>query len=124
MIKIFIFWRPNTVSTITIFYFPESPFLKQAFEGEYPKLLRLYNELWARLQQFVSTGNPNNVYTGVTDVVYGLFHLYQDSDTRFIHFSFKLHIPSVNSVFAMCTDVLFSRCLHVVTLDPYGMIRY
>ncbi|KAH3880912.1 hypothetical protein DPMN_004834, partial [Dreissena polymorpha] len=29
-----------------------SSFLKQAFEGEYPKLLRLYNDLWKRLQQF------------------------------------------------------------------------
>ncbi|XP_041349093.1 conserved oligomeric Golgi complex subunit 5-like [Gigantopelta aegis] len=29
-----------------------STFLKQAFEGEYPKLLRLYNDLWKRLQQF------------------------------------------------------------------------
>ena len=27
-------------------------FLKQAFEGEYPKLLRLYNDLWRRIQQF------------------------------------------------------------------------
>lgn len=36
-------------------FFPLSPassFLKQAFEGEYPKLLRLYNELWRRLQQY------------------------------------------------------------------------
>lgn len=31
---------------------PASTFLKQAFEGEYPKLLRLYNELWRRLQQY------------------------------------------------------------------------
>uniref|UniRef100_A0A8C5HP73 Conserved oligomeric Golgi complex subunit 5 n=1 Tax=Gouania willdenowi TaxID=441366 RepID=A0A8C5HP73_GOUWI len=30
-------------------------FLKQAFEGEYPKLLRLYNELWRRLQQYSSS---------------------------------------------------------------------
>uniref|UniRef100_A0A8D3DR69 Conserved oligomeric Golgi complex subunit 5 n=1 Tax=Scophthalmus maximus TaxID=52904 RepID=A0A8D3DR69_SCOMX len=29
-----------------------SSFLKQAFDGEYPKLLRLYNELWRRLQQY------------------------------------------------------------------------
>ena len=31
-----------------------SSFLRQAFEGEYPKLLRLYNDLWKRLQQFSS----------------------------------------------------------------------
>ncbi|XP_066266073.1 conserved oligomeric Golgi complex subunit 5-like isoform X1 [Branchiostoma lanceolatum] len=29
-----------------------STFLKQAFEGEYPKLLRLYNDLWKRMQQY------------------------------------------------------------------------
>ncbi|XP_070557668.1 conserved oligomeric Golgi complex subunit 5-like [Ptychodera flava] len=29
-----------------------SMFVRQAFEGEYPKLLRLYNELWKRLQQY------------------------------------------------------------------------
>uniref|UniRef100_A0A3Q2D939 Conserved oligomeric Golgi complex subunit 5 n=1 Tax=Cyprinodon variegatus TaxID=28743 RepID=A0A3Q2D939_CYPVA len=32
-----------------------SSFLKQAFEGEFPKLLRLYNELWRRLQQYSSS---------------------------------------------------------------------
>lgn len=32
--------------------FLASSFLKQAFEGEYPKLLQLYNELWRRLQQY------------------------------------------------------------------------
>ena len=25
--------------------------LKQTFEGEYPKLLRLFNDLWRRIQQ-------------------------------------------------------------------------
>ena len=30
-------------------------FVKQAFEGEYPKLLRLYNDLWRRLHQFSAT---------------------------------------------------------------------
>lgn len=29
----------------------DSTFIKQAFEGEYPKLLRLHNDLWKRLQQ-------------------------------------------------------------------------
>lgn len=60
----------------------KSPFLKQAFEGEYPKLLRLYNELWDRLQNFATTGNQSNVYTGgVPDVMYGLFYQYQESNT-------------------------------------------
>jgi len=35
-----------------LFLTAASTFLKQAFEGEYPKLLRLYNDLWRRLQQF------------------------------------------------------------------------
>ncbi|XP_014663844.1 PREDICTED: conserved oligomeric Golgi complex subunit 5-like [Priapulus caudatus] len=32
----------------------DSSFIKQAFDGEYPKLLRLYNDLWKRLQQFTA----------------------------------------------------------------------
>ena len=45
--------------------FVANTFIKQAFEGEYPKLLRLYNDLWKRMQQFsgsmvgsVSTPTP------------------------------------------------------------------
>lgn len=73
--------------------FLESPFLKQAFEGEYPKLLRLYNELWTRLQQFVTKSNTNNVYTGnVGEVVYGLFHLYQDTDERFVYATYCTNV--------------------------------
>ncbi|KAM9309847.1 LOW QUALITY PROTEIN: conserved oligomeric Golgi complex subunit 5 [Pholidichthys leucotaenia] len=46
-----------------------SSFLKQAFEGEYPKLLRLYNELWRRLQQYSASlqGAPSS--SGGTDTV-------------------------------------------------------
>lgn len=43
-----------------------SSFLKQAFEGEYPKLLRLYNELWRRLQQY--SAGLQGALAGVTDV--------------------------------------------------------
>ena len=41
------------VQIFNCFYFLllGSTFIKQAFEGEYPKLLRLYNDLWKRLQQ-------------------------------------------------------------------------
>lgn len=43
----------NASPSLFIFHlFPASTFLKQALEGEYPKLLRLYNELWKRLQQY------------------------------------------------------------------------
>ena len=46
-------------SIVFIFGLLGSIFIKQAFEGEYPKLLRLYNDLWKRLHQLSpkSTGN-------------------------------------------------------------------
>uniref|UniRef100_A0A8C5R7Q9 Conserved oligomeric Golgi complex subunit 5 n=1 Tax=Leptobrachium leishanense TaxID=445787 RepID=A0A8C5R7Q9_9ANUR len=51
---LFTFW--NSVTQILSTQFNKatnsSSFLKQAFEGEYPKLLRLYNDLWKRLQQY------------------------------------------------------------------------
>ena len=33
-------------------FLAESSFIKQAFEAEYPKLLRLVSDLWSKLQQF------------------------------------------------------------------------
>uniref|UniRef100_H3ANZ6 Component of oligomeric golgi complex 5 n=1 Tax=Latimeria chalumnae TaxID=7897 RepID=H3ANZ6_LATCH len=66
---LYAFW--NTVTQILSSEFQKatnsSTFLKQAFEGEYPKLLRLYNDLWKRLQQysqnlqgsFCSSGNAD-----------------------------------------------------------------
>ncbi|XP_077450408.1 conserved oligomeric Golgi complex subunit 5 [Stigmatopora argus] len=44
-----------------------SSFLKQAFEGEYPKLLRLYNELWRRLQQHSASLRSSLSNSGGTD---------------------------------------------------------
>ncbi|KAI4878069.1 hypothetical protein NFI96_011672 [Prochilodus magdalenae] len=44
-----------------------STFLKQALEGEFPKLLRLYNELWKRLQQYSA-----NIQVGPTGSGSGL----------------------------------------------------
>ncbi|XP_055958266.1 conserved oligomeric Golgi complex subunit 5 [Patella vulgata] len=48
------FWEAVTTMLLTEFTdsAETSSFLKQAFEGEYPKLLRLYNDLWKRLHQF------------------------------------------------------------------------
>ncbi|XP_023694125.1 conserved oligomeric Golgi complex subunit 5 [Paramormyrops kingsleyae] len=48
------FWNAVTQILSTEFQKASSAssFLKQALEGEYPKLLRLYNELWKRLQQY------------------------------------------------------------------------
>lgn len=44
--------KPQLIIFCSLVFPPASSFLKQAFEGEYPKLLRLYNELWRRLQQY------------------------------------------------------------------------
>ncbi|KAM3832432.1 conserved oligomeric Golgi complex subunit 5 isoform 2-T2 [Vipera latastei] len=41
-----------------------SMFLKQAFEGEYPKLLRLYNDFWKRLQQYSENIQRNVITNG------------------------------------------------------------
>ncbi|XP_053718102.1 conserved oligomeric Golgi complex subunit 5 isoform X1 [Synchiropus splendidus] len=51
---LYTFWNDVTNSLSEQFHkaTEASSFLKQAFEGEYPKLLRLYNELWRRLQQY------------------------------------------------------------------------
>uniref|UniRef100_A0AAR2JV81 Conserved oligomeric Golgi complex subunit 5 n=1 Tax=Pygocentrus nattereri TaxID=42514 RepID=A0AAR2JV81_PYGNA len=42
----------NLLIVISFSFSVASTFLKQALEGEFPKLLRLYNELWKRLQQY------------------------------------------------------------------------
>ncbi|GFO07452.1 conserved oligomeric Golgi complex subunit 5 [Plakobranchus ocellatus] len=51
------FWEDVTTMLTREFHdaAENSTFLKQTFEGEYPKLLRLYNDLWRRLQQFSIT---------------------------------------------------------------------
>uniref|UniRef100_A0A8C9RBS0 Conserved oligomeric Golgi complex subunit 5 n=1 Tax=Scleropages formosus TaxID=113540 RepID=A0A8C9RBS0_SCLFO len=49
-----------------------SAFLKQALEGEYPKLLRLYNELWKRLQQYSTSIQGALTSSGVGAGVGGL----------------------------------------------------
>uniref|UniRef100_A0A8C5B909 Conserved oligomeric Golgi complex subunit 5 n=1 Tax=Gadus morhua TaxID=8049 RepID=A0A8C5B909_GADMO len=51
---LYTFWNDVTTTLSVEFHqaTSASSFLKQAMEGEYPKLLRLYNELWRRLQQY------------------------------------------------------------------------
>ena len=63
-----------------------STFLKQAFEGEYPKLLRLYNDLWSRLQQFSSASNSTSVSLGIQlEPSFGLFPASEDDfSLRFV----------------------------------------
>ncbi|OCT89130.1 conserved oligomeric Golgi complex subunit 5 [Xenopus laevis] len=46
-----------------------SMFLKQAFEGEYPKLLRLYNDLWKRLQQYSQNLQGSFSNSGNSDLI-------------------------------------------------------
>ncbi|CAL8324123.1 unnamed protein product [Lota lota] len=51
---LYTFWNDVT-NTLSVEFHQAtsgSSFLKQAMEGEYPKLLRLYSELWRRLQRY------------------------------------------------------------------------
>ena len=43
-----------TQQSCLLYIFLANTYLKQAFEGEYPKMLRLFNDLWRRLQPFKS----------------------------------------------------------------------
>ena len=62
-----------------VFFLLASTFLKQAFEGEYPKLLRLYNDLWTRLQQYSSASNSTSVSLGIQlEPSFGLFPASED----------------------------------------------
>uniref|UniRef100_A0A8B9WPU8 Conserved oligomeric Golgi complex subunit 5 n=1 Tax=Bos mutus grunniens TaxID=30521 RepID=A0A8B9WPU8_BOSMU len=61
-----------------------SMFLKQAFEGEYPKLLRLYNDLWKRLQQYSQNIQGNFNASGTADLYADLQHTEDDTQDVFI----------------------------------------
>ncbi|XP_032895598.1 conserved oligomeric Golgi complex subunit 5 isoform X1 [Amblyraja radiata] len=66
---LYVFW--NSVTAMLALKFQQatnsSSFLKQAFEGEYPKLLRLYNDLWKRLQQYSHSIQSSVTTGGFTD---------------------------------------------------------
>jgi len=62
--------------------FVGSTFLKQAFEGEYPKLLRLYNDLWSRLQHF-SSGSSNMPAVSMMSQMEPSFSLFPNSGDEF-----------------------------------------
>ncbi|XP_056429563.1 conserved oligomeric Golgi complex subunit 5 isoform X1 [Hyla sarda] len=68
---LYTFW--NSVTQILSSHFEKattsSTFLKQAFEGEYPKLLRLYNDLWKRLQQYSQNLQGSFTSSGNSDFV-------------------------------------------------------
>ncbi|XP_062494267.1 conserved oligomeric Golgi complex subunit 5 isoform X2 [Pezoporus occidentalis] len=61
-----------------------STFLKQAFEGEYPKLLRLYNDLWKRLQQYSQNIQRNFNTGGATDLLTELQQMEDDAQDIFM----------------------------------------
>ncbi|XP_069485244.1 conserved oligomeric Golgi complex subunit 5 [Ambystoma mexicanum] len=67
---LYAFW--NSVTQILSSHFQKathaSTFLKQAFEGEYPKLLRLYNDLWKRLQQYSQNIQGSLMTSGSADL--------------------------------------------------------
>uniref|UniRef100_A0A671VD51 Conserved oligomeric Golgi complex subunit 5 n=1 Tax=Sparus aurata TaxID=8175 RepID=A0A671VD51_SPAAU len=62
-----------------------SSFLKQAFEGEYPKLLRLYNELWRRLQQYSTSLQGTLTSSGGMDASLDISAAESDSQDLFTH---------------------------------------
>ncbi|KAM4676724.1 conserved oligomeric Golgi complex subunit 5 [Discoglossus pictus] len=86
---LYTFW--NSVTQILFSQFEKatnsSMFLKQAFEGEYPKLLRLYNDLWKRLQQYSQNLQGSFTNSGNSDLVSELQQL--DDDTQDIFMTKK-----------------------------------
>ncbi|KAM8972101.1 conserved oligomeric Golgi complex subunit 5 [Pelodytes ibericus] len=61
-----------------------STFLKQAFEGEYPKLLRLFNDLWKRLQQYSQNLHGSfNLRGGSSELVHELQPIEDDTQDIF-----------------------------------------
>uniref|UniRef100_A0A8C9IZZ6 Conserved oligomeric Golgi complex subunit 5 n=1 Tax=Piliocolobus tephrosceles TaxID=591936 RepID=A0A8C9IZZ6_9PRIM len=80
------FWNSVTQALSSQFHVAtnSSMFLKQAFEGEYPKLLRLYNDLWKRLQQYNQNIQGNFNASGTTDLYVDLQHMEDDAQDIFI----------------------------------------
>ncbi|XP_055139588.1 conserved oligomeric Golgi complex subunit 5 isoform X3 [Symphalangus syndactylus] len=80
------FWNSVTQALSSQFHMAtnSSMFLKQAFEGEYPKLLRLYNDLWKRLQQYSQNIQGNFNASGTTDLYVDLQHVEDDAQDTFI----------------------------------------
>ncbi|XP_006515147.1 conserved oligomeric Golgi complex subunit 5 isoform X2 [Mus musculus] len=82
---LYMFWNAVTLALSSHFHSAtnSSMFLKQAFEGEYPKLLRLYNDLWKRLQQ--SSQNTQGTFSpsGTPDLCVDLPHMEDDTQDMF-----------------------------------------
>uniref|UniRef100_A0A3Q1F9P7 Conserved oligomeric Golgi complex subunit 5 n=1 Tax=Acanthochromis polyacanthus TaxID=80966 RepID=A0A3Q1F9P7_9TELE len=84
---LFTFWTDvtNTLSDEFHRATEASSFLKQAFEGEYPKLLRLYNELWRRLQQYSASLQGALTSSGGVDVSLDITATETDNQDLFTH---------------------------------------
>ncbi|XP_059876238.1 conserved oligomeric Golgi complex subunit 5 isoform X1 [Delphinus delphis] len=83
---LYTFWNSVTQALSSQFQTAtnSSMFLKQAFEGEYPKLLRLYNDLWKRLQQYSQSIQGNFNCSGTVDLYADLQHMEDDTQDIFI----------------------------------------
>ncbi|XP_055276138.1 conserved oligomeric Golgi complex subunit 5 [Moschus berezovskii] len=83
---LYTFWNSITQALSSQFQTAtnSSMFLKQAFEGEYPKLLRLYNDLWKRLQQYSQNIQGNFNSSGTADLYGDLQHMEDDTQDVFI----------------------------------------
>uniref|UniRef100_A0A8C4EHA0 Conserved oligomeric Golgi complex subunit 5 n=1 Tax=Dicentrarchus labrax TaxID=13489 RepID=A0A8C4EHA0_DICLA len=83
---LYTFWNDVTNTLTCVFFFSlASSFLKQAFEGEYPKLLRLYNELWRRLQQYSASLQGALTSGGGMDASLDITATEADSQDLFTH---------------------------------------
>ncbi|KAH0616501.1 hypothetical protein JD844_027644 [Phrynosoma platyrhinos] len=71
-------YDPGVISLVA------SMFLKQAFEGEYPKLLRLYNDLWKRLQQYSENIQINFITNGSAEHFAELQQIEDDAQDIFM----------------------------------------
>ncbi|XP_040858401.1 conserved oligomeric Golgi complex subunit 5 isoform X3 [Ochotona curzoniae] len=80
------FWNSVTQALSSQFHTAtnSSMFLKQSFEGEYPKLLRLYNDLWKRLQQYHQNIQGNFSAGGAADLYVDVQHMEDDTQDIFI----------------------------------------
>lgn len=85
-VRIEVVHRNKKISIVCclLLYFAASMFLKQAFEGEYPKLLRLYNDLWKRLQQYSQNIQRNFNTSGSTDLFAELQQMEEDAHDIFM----------------------------------------
>ncbi|XP_048355438.1 conserved oligomeric Golgi complex subunit 5 isoform X1 [Sphaerodactylus townsendi] len=83
---LYTFWTAVTRTLASQFQMAtdSSTFLKQAFEGEYPKLLRLYNDLWKRLQQYSENIQRNLNTNGTTEHFVELQQMEDDTHDLFM----------------------------------------